>query len=101
MYAASQPACDELITTHLLLCAALAWTDGSYGRGAAELRCLRTALQVGAADRRLTKSVPFPANAWRRRQARLLVQRICRAVRPYVPRLRFLRNRLAMRGTPT
>lgn len=29
MYAASQPACDELITTHLLLYAALAWTDGS------------------------------------------------------------------------
>ena len=43
MYAASQPACDELITTHLLLYAALAWTDGSYGRGTAELRCLRTA----------------------------------------------------------
>jgi hypothetical protein len=41
--------------------------------------------QRGAADRRLTKSVPCPADAWRRRQARLLIQRICRAVRPLRP----------------
>ena len=37
------------------------------------------------AHARLTKSVPCPADAWRRRQARLLIQRICRAVRPLRP----------------